>query len=414
LPKEVYTNELDRKIKRVRDSCEISLRFTVNHLQVYIGNKVGRHLERKMLATPSVFDLDTYLLREDIAWSEAKKLLRVGGEGAHTAVSKLTVTNHLIYIRALSRVLVDVHQHIWNQNKVPEDRIHVLAAGSVTITSDYDVTLVGKQASDLCRAISTVFERDTGKSLAGYADTNLYASPLVRLTPTQQADEDFVRHFKHIGLHDIYLPFPQLTYFEQRDRQMALNRYHEFNPPTHSDDYMYSINRRIEDCIYTDTWQSLFQSHCYRSSRFVDDIHALLQLQPDAYWTISSVAVVVVEMQSNQPNIGLTKNAYITTAIENLACVNEHRGAGDDIVTSIKYVYRVLYSWMNGGYHYLEDEMLEKAQLEMVQSLNATRGDVNFDSSPNYKRYQDGIYPSFIEHGVRFMSSLRTKEDAGV
>jgi hypothetical protein len=380
------------------------LRVIVTDLQVYVEiNVVSTIRKEKMLSAPSVFDLDTYLLREDIAWSEAKKLLRVGGEGAHTSVSNLTVSNHLIYIRALSRVFVDVHQHVWNKNKVPEDHIHVLAAGSVTITSDYDVTLVGKQASELCRMISTLFKRDTGKSLAGYADTNLYASPLVRLTLEQQTDERFIRHFKHIGIHDIYLPFPQLEYFVQRDRQMALKRYHhQVNPPTHTDDGMYRINRRIEDCIYTDSWQSLFAPCGSRSLCLVDDIHTLLQLQPDAYWSISSVAVVVVEMQSKQSNMGLSTDTYITAAIENLACVGE----SDDILNSIKYVYRVLYSWMKGGYHYLEDAMLEKAQLEMVESLNTTRGDVNFSQSPKYKRYQDWICSTFNAHGIQFMSSL--------
>ena len=93
-------------------------------------------------------------------------MLRLKGEHALTKTSHLTIVNHLIYIRALSRVLVDLQQFNWNREKSPEDQIYLIAAGSNNITSDYDVTVVGKNASELCSQINVQFRQDTGKSLA--------------------------------------------------------------------------------------------------------------------------------------------------------------------------------------------------------------------------------------------------------
>jgi hypothetical protein len=86
-----------------------------------------------------------------------------------------------------------------------------MAPGSTNITSDYDVTMAGKNASKLAEHINTRFTSDTNYDLSTYADTNLYFNPWMLMSEEQQKDRTFLSQFRKVSRFDtdnLYLPFP--------------------------------------------------------------------------------------------------------------------------------------------------------------------------------------------------------------
>ena len=172
----------------------------------------------------SIFELDTLLLQSNLSWEDAKSMLRTTGENGRIQETGLTITNHLLYIRALSRVLVDVETYDWNRHKPPALQIELVVAGTNNITSDYDVTMVGPQASVLSTTIMAKFHAETGKDLAVYADTNLYCLPFVKLHATQQQTPWFMAQFRSIGLPGLFLPFPTTRTFRHEEQRITILR----------------------------------------------------------------------------------------------------------------------------------------------------------------------------------------------
>ena len=155
--------------------------------------------EKKWSMYGDVKDLDLYVLAQPDEWAYIKKRWYEEKGTSRLETSGITLGNHLIYIRALSRVFVDLETWAWNK-KNPDSRIYIMAAGSTNITSDYDVTMAGPRASELAAHINGKFFRDTGHSLSTYADTNLYFNPWVLITNNNF--HRFAENFIHVPRPD--------------------------------------------------------------------------------------------------------------------------------------------------------------------------------------------------------------------
>ena len=335
----------------------------------------------------SIFELDTLLLQSNLSWEDAKSMLRTTGENGRIQETGLTITNHLLYIRALSRVLVDVETYDWNRHKPPALQIELVVAGTNNLTSDYDVTMVGPQASVLSTTIMAKFHAETGKDLAVYADTNLYCLPFVKLHATQQQTPWFMAQFRSIGLPGLFLPFPITHTFRHEEQRIALLRYRGQRDPVPTAGVPV-LATAIESLIYTEQWYAL-QCVC-QLNQLGKVLHQIQQQQPGAYWTLSSMLVVVVEMQRGVAELHLTPETYRVCALENAACIQEHRTAYTDV---LKYVYRVLYCWDKCAYHYLDDVLTEQQHLATIHRLMQQRGMVDFVSNPDFTAFYTVFLP---------------------
>ena len=341
------------------------------------------------MSRESIFELDRRSLQSTLSWEDAKGVLREQGENGRVSENGLTIMNHLLYIRAFSRVLVDIETYEWNKMKPAAKHIELVVAGTTNLTSDYDVTMVGPSASALSAHINAKFMRDTNKTLSAYADTNLYCVPFVKLDTTQIKTSWFVKHFRSIGLPGLYIPFPTTPTFLTNETRIALLRYNGTPPDSVSAARFMVLAQTIEAFIYSKQWLSL-QCVC-QVTAFTSVLHEIQKQQPGAYWTLSSMIVVVVEMQREVRELRLTPEIYRVCAIENMACVMEHKTAYTDV---LKYVYRVLYCWDKCKYHYLASVDAENKRLAAMKVLVQQRGVVNFTLRADFLEFRDEFFPT--------------------
>ena len=264
-----------------------------------------------------------------------------------------------------------------------------MAAGSTNITSDYDVTMAGPRASELAAHINGKFFRDTGHSLSTYADTNLYFNPWVLITNNNfhRFAENFI-HVPRPDEEDLYLPFPKSDALQTKDRSQAHWRLsksrcncRQSGPQTD----LYLLAKQIETAFYTNDGSVVWET-------LIDLLHESQRLQPDI--TLSSLAVVVVEMLGQGAKLGLDAHYYETCALENIACMAEHGLFTDrdvpqeveKLVGTIKYLYRVVYSLQNADTTAITEETVA-----MLHNLNLIRGNVDFLGSDTYATYLEQL-----------------------
>jgi hypothetical protein len=305
-----------------------------------------------------------------------------------------------MYVRAMSRVLVDQMTTAWNHDKNPAEVIHLMAAGSTSITSDYDVSMAGPGVSLLAYQINDTFRRDTGQDLAIYADTNLYTTPWVSLTK-ERADffgTQNIRHLMDYGTGTgmaMYLPIPTVdnggleTVFRAAVYRLSRSLSPGFVDPDFvpdDGDTLYSLAATFEDFMYRQQEQLDWR-------RFWKILTQAQIASPDAYFSVATILVVVVEMQMQKESpLGFAREIYLASAIENLAEIQEKGLLSPDpseeaIVATVKYVYRTLYSLNRNT---PKDKDLKKS-LQIARVADKGRGMLGYQTSPGFQKYRKAL-----------------------
>ena len=355
-----------------------------------------------------VTEIDRMILADNTNWSSAKRTF-LENEYSYMPTSNIRSENHLIYVRALSRVLVDHMTSTWNEGRKDEDVIHLMAAGSTNITSDYDVAMVGNGASRLAKEINETFKAQTTYSLSEYADTNLYMTPFVSLTTkgVKRVGHENVLEVKArrgkstTGLY-IVVPtaengglsvvFDAAVYRLRESQHMdPAPSDRPIAPPKDHD--MYKLASEYERLIYSADrvqWKSVW------------DVATQVQIiSPDAYYSVATILVVVVEMQMfPRTKYDFPDMIYRASAIENTAELFEYgllplgkARARDDgkIAATVKYVYRVFYSIGRCVTFLPRDTRKIRRYLEVARVAEVSRGDATFLASGAFQKYKKDL-----------------------
>jgi hypothetical protein len=163
--------------------------------------------------------------------------------------------------------------------------------------------------------------------------------------------------------------------------------------------------------LYTN-WQILKTANDFNV--LIDLMHQSQALQPDAYWTLASLAIVVVEMNSKTTDNTLGSADYITCALENMACVAEHgillpvggidthKLSDENIIQTIKYMYRVIYCLHKAGQM---TSTINQQTVDTLDRLNKSRGNSQFMDSIEYRKYKEEL-PSLLVLCATFHTTL--------
>jgi hypothetical protein len=349
-----------------------------------------------------IFAVDTLILSDKAKWADTKLRYQKSPHSTMEGKTPISSANHLVYVRALSRVLVDIMTSQWNEGREEASKIQLIAAGSTSITSDYDVTLVGNGASKLSKSINDTFLEQTEQSLSLYADTNLYTTPCVYLTEDRAVligKENlilFADPTKTAGLN-IYCLKPTLSNGgESASLTAAVNRLlkaqDKITSPLGTGD-VYATCSVFEHLMYdcpqpewTTIWQIVVEA---------------LQLVEDAYHSVATICVVVVEMQMRKEvDQGFSASIYMAAAIENLAELTEYaiteKSSDLEVVNTMKYTYRSLYSLQRALSRGTKEKTtllttLLSGFLTSTRAANTNRSNAGFTDSQEFHTYRRNL-----------------------
>jgi hypothetical protein len=119
-------------------------------------------------------------------------------------------------------------------------------------------------------------------------------------------------------------------------------------------------------------------------------------LESDAYYSIATICVVVLEMQLyKEVDQGYSTSIYMSAAIENLAELEEYglvctsNEAPTQIVKTVKYVYRALYSLQKALGPDVDQALTQLVGI--AQKANVDRGNIGFIHSKAFKSYRKSL-----------------------
>jgi len=366
-----------------------------------------------MWSSPEIFDLDRNILQSDASWADNVQLW-IADPSEKMPKTHISRMNHLLYVRAMSRVLIDFMTVKWNEGKTEDSRVTLLAEGSVHLTSDYDVSFAGAGSSLLAQSIEQAFLKQTGYRLSEYADTNLYVLPILSLTAERIGILGLANLLHLSPLVDgrdvttlpLYIPYPrQENGGVEKSRQSAMIRLRQAQkrappitkqdgpkPAQESIDLLFKSALQFEEIVYKSTaiqWGNLW-----------DRLARIQSMSPDAYHSMGAFCVVVVEMQRFKEayNFECT-SLYLDSAMENIACLLEHSfhlnvsppEEYSVLLQTIKYVYRAVYSLDKICKQTPKIQKVYGAKLDLylqiVRSANRDRGTTSFRTSDVYTEY---------------------------
>jgi hypothetical protein len=136
--------------------------------------------------------------------------------------------------------------------------------------------------------------------------------------------------------------------------------------------------------------QLIYRAPCLQWSRLWQLLVHIQRHTPDAYHSIGTFCVVVVEMQREQErDQSYSSSIYLASALENLACAQEHGWSSEQmeptatsLSKTIKYIYRTLYS-----IHRTSPGLETRSLVGVAREFNKIRDNVNFHTSLEYKTY---------------------------
>ena len=286
---------------------------------------------------------------------------------------------------------VSNHRIRYNLNK--EEFIQ-LAAGSVNITSDYDVTLIGIGASQCCKNIISDFilNKDIGYSLPEIADSNIYIAPSGIIYPEKNHrgiklpswlnvyvyDKKLSRTITNIDRNLItsefsFFPLPITDIAIQQDianlklkwtkrgKSLGQNVIKNYKD-------MCKFGNELEKFYYSSDIKIIKENE-KKETEFWSILGEIGQYASEAYVSISTIIVVVVEYQidkKKQSVESLKKINYYISALENMCDLWQHAHLknmedilnidNENFLNLSKYIDRIWYSLIRS------DEIEEKDQ----------------------------------------------------
>lgn len=294
----------------------------------------------------NVYNMDEIILGSGYSWedfvnyhnsSKTSKEIDVNGV-------PLDVKEILNFIRAISRVLI--HYHINKYKKEHNPSLRVIVAGSTNITSDYDITCVGKGSTNVCENIITDFRSSTGFNLADIADSNVYIAPAFVIQ-----DNIYPKWLSFVNVgDDIAFPLPNSKIAIEEEILSVLKR-----EVTKEDR---DISERYREMIIKG--KELESSYYYPDDKKSNDderhfwklLHNINFDAIEAYITLSTILSVVVDIQMGK-TINLEPINYKISAFENIINFKEHSHGNlldpSVLLKTSKYVYRIVHCLNKAG-----------------------------------------------------------------
>ena len=266
------------------------------------------------------------------------------------------------------------------------------AFGSNNITSDYDLTIIGKKAPEIMLYIFKKFLLNVNQTTTFCFDTNLYCmgfySPIginmllkkhiikgnddsiISFQPIEKDEKDICLKYACIKLleADMYLNNSSNSNDVKKSTNelknaLKLIKTNNPNNPNNSNKYLiqkyykyYEITNNLFKFLYPSSNNKSNQLRVDQTN-FFEYMCKGFYYSIEAYYTPCTVNVVVLEMQAGQ-DLGLDPFNYLISAIENLADLNihmKHSNVNLDknsrsveskqmILKVSKYIYRIYYS----------------------------------------------------------------------
>lgn len=229
--------------------------------------------------------------------------------------------------------------------------------GSSELTSDYDITIVGKNAPDLTWKMFKFFFDKYGKSLPFVFDTNIYCNGYVgnqglkNTKYVQKVDEKIsIIRPQSDEEYKICLDFSLLKLLDKN----VLKKYVDKTRNLKTDlDVIFSNKKWTSECkkyflasqFCKKVFKFLYDENYTDSQSLIKDLCTSCYFSVESYYTPCTTSVVVVELQADK-KINLTAKDYIISAVENLGEFYIHTKNYDEntLIKTSKYIYRVFYS----------------------------------------------------------------------
>ena len=261
------------------------------------------------------------------------------------------------------------------------------AFGSTNITSDYDLTIIGKKAPEIMLYIFNKFLENINKTTTFSFDTNLYCmgfysshglnnnlsnyivreksdSTLVSFQPKTKEDKEICFKYAQLKLLEAGLLENNEVNTLKEKLTIQLNNYklkNINNKNNHTKDLIkryytyYNVSKNLFKFLYKNSNNK--SNNEVNLNNFMEYMCQGLYYSIEAYYTPCTVNVVVLEMQAGK-DIGLDNFNYLISAIENLGDFNihlQHSGyklknsnkstnSKKVILKLSKYLYRFYYS----------------------------------------------------------------------
>lgn len=276
--------------------------------------------------------------------------------------------NLLLYVRAFTRVYVDVFA---NKYKKEHPDMEFIIAGSTNVTSDYDVTVVGPRSYHFVKEIMHGFYKEFHKQLPLVADTNLYIAPAFLYN--SKYSRNYPSWLKRTCISDkaesvtqqtsTCFPLPASPIAIAQDRAVVRKKWNmirEHQTPLSSSQIMerynklISIGRKLDKFFYTSHKHSTKSKSSASTSALTEQefwklITSANQTSMESYHAISTVIIIVAEIQMKKDIKDLRPEHYMIAAMENYVDLLIHMGPSPSTsspmmyVKTSKYVYRIIY-----------------------------------------------------------------------
>lgn len=261
---------------------------------------------------------------------------------------------------------------------------YYVAFGSTNITSDYDITIVGKNAYQVMYDMFHLFLKKYGNTLPFTFDSNLYSDGLYL---SKDINKNIKQIIKLDDKHSIILPISNNDYIYSISmaciKLLKININEQLYPKLYkfiknANKYRNSLENEYKEVYDIIKEKYKKKSFNKKTLDFITKVEVNYQknkklykvlygrLSPkniikyqtsasyfaiEAYYSSSTIAVVVYEIQAKKKMI-LNKNDYICALIENLGDMNNHISEeikhSDKSFKSIllkysKYIYRIYF-----------------------------------------------------------------------
>jgi hypothetical protein len=294
---------------------------------------------------------------------------------------KLKVNESLL--KLLGNIRLYIIENTFNCVNKNKDTYYV-AYGSTNVTSDYDLTIIGKNASQVMYDMFHSFLKKYGNTLPYTYDSNVYTDGLylskdinsnikqVRklddklsiLLPYDNTNYKYSISFACIKLLDIKINkklYPKLQKFLNLADEYLINLTEDYNKMLKIIKKKYknkSFNKKTLNTITDVELNYKNSKKIYKILYENSNPKNIIKYQTtasyfanEAYYLCSTIAVIVLEIQANK-KVKLNKYDYIGALIENLGDMNIHiceeiknssKPFNMILLKYSKYIYRIYY-----------------------------------------------------------------------
>jgi hypothetical protein len=304
---------------------------------------------------------------------------------------------------ATREYIIDLLFNEYNKNK----HNYYYAFGSNNILSDYDITIVGQDASTIAKNIYDTYFNEYHRSMATSFDTNIYCAgfylwneqlnsniqdniitfddkkrniKLFNFQPSNNFQKTISIVYAFIKLIDVEVPNDSFW----KNIQIYAGDLRQFLGYDLSIENSYDKMFQSADLLY----QKLYNSNEEDKNTIYNNVCKTQYYSIESYYTPCSVNVCVLELQGQKVLNGLDNFNHIVSIFENLGDLIGHWKHEQDFLKVSKYIYRIYYSFQKLQI-IDKSEILKKVKLSVFNRGNPS----NFEYTHFYE---------YIDHSSRY------------